>query len=113
MSQTTHCAVAAAAMLVSAGAAHGEMFESGNTMLPACQDYISRTSLEMLSKQGQCFGIAQALVFASRFICAPEGSRVGQDVRIIIRFLEEHPERLHESFLRLADEALKTAWPCR
>jgi hypothetical protein len=45
--------------------------------------------------------------------CPPKGSTGGQAVRVVIKYIDSRPERLHEDFLDLAAEALRTAWPCR
>jgi hypothetical protein len=42
----------------------------------------------------------------------PEGTRIGQRVKVVIRYVESHPARMHESFVVLAADALKDAWPC-
>jgi len=34
-------------------------------------------------------------------------------VRVVVRYIEQRPGRMHENFLRLANEALTEAWPCR
>ena len=49
---------------------------------------------------------------ASRF-CPPDGASVDQVKRVVIKYIEERPERLHEPFFVLALESLRKAWPCR
>jgi hypothetical protein len=46
-----------------------------------------------------------------RFCAAPTVNYL-QGAMVIIKFLEEHPERLHEEFTLLALEALRSAFPC-
>ena len=43
----------------------------------------------------------------------PKGSTVNQGLRVVVRYIEARPQRMHESFAFLAIEALHNAWPCR
>lgn len=48
-----------------------------------------------------------------RNICFPEtGISNGQAARIVVNFLDENPEKLHEHKLNLALEAFAHAFPC-
>jgi Rap1a immunity proteins len=46
------------------------------------------------------------------YVCAPAGSTIGQDARILVKFLNDHPERLHEDEGTLTFAALVHAFPC-
>jgi hypothetical protein len=49
----------------------------------------------------------------SPLFCLPhEGIRVSQGIRIIVRYLQSHPERLHLLGSDLAIEAFRDAFPC-
>jgi hypothetical protein len=41
-----------------------------------------------------------------------EGVTQGQAVAVVVKYIEARPERMHESFGKLALLALVTAWPC-
>ncbi len=45
--------------------------------------------------------------------CTPDGVKMGQTVRVVVKYLENHPERLHEHVPLLINEALKEAFPCK
>jgi hypothetical protein len=45
--------------------------------------------------------------------CVPDRSTVGQAVRVIVAYVDQRPERMHEHFEVLVLEALRRAWPCR
>jgi hypothetical protein len=46
-------------------------------------------------------------------ICIPkDGPSTGQVIRIVLKFLKDHPERLHERADLLIDDALRQAFPC-
>ena len=46
-------------------------------------------------------------------ICFPDSSTIGQDVRVVVKFLQDHPEKLHERRKLLTYSALQKAFPCR
>ena len=55
-------------------------------------------------------GIPPTIV--ARLYCAPKEVTVGQLVLVIVKFLRDHPERLHQGRAALTMEALTTAFPC-
>jgi hypothetical protein len=56
--------------------------------------------------------MVQALTFMADIVCTPDGGTNEQIIRVIIKYIEARPARMHESFLRLALEAMVEAWPC-
>ena len=61
-------------------------------------------------KAGYCTGLMEALVAFNS--CIPNKVTRGQTSQIVIKYLREHPERLHEQAVWLAAKALDTAFPC-
>jgi len=69
---------------------------------------------------GWCMGLVQATVDwnelpdvpLSRRVCPPPTSTLGQWVRVVHRYLQDHPERLHEPDSLLAMVALREAFRC-
>ena len=45
--------------------------------------------------------------------CLPEGISTVQGVRIVVKYLKDHPEKLHYENTLLVMTALKGAFPCR
>jgi len=46
--------------------------------------------------------------------CLPEaGVQTGQGIRIVVKYLKEHPEFLHNERLFLVSQALMDAFPCK
>lgn len=45
-------------------------------------------------------------------ICLPAESTIGQDIRVIVKFLQDHPETLHKNRKVLTYKALQQAFPC-
>jgi hypothetical protein len=43
----------------------------------------------------------------------PEGIKFEQAIRVVIRYIEEHPQDMHHPFKYLALLAIMDAWPCK
>ena len=89
---------------------------SANEMLSGCKGLIGDKTppLREALRQGRCAGYVAGLVYArSVFLCVPEGATPEQGVRVVIKYIEARPERMHEPFGKLALEALEEAWPCK
>lgn len=116
-------AVALAGALASSGAAMAD----GNLLLAQCQ--ASLQLLETTSKAapdynaGSCFGTVGAVMDTMTALyydlpkeakaCFPEnGIQYGQAVRIVTRYMSEHPASLHKSASVLSIEAFRAAFPC-
>jgi len=98
-------AAAVALLAQQGGAAAQSQKSSANYMTPYCQEFVNSTNRDLFL-QGVCA--------RSRFgICAPKEATVGQAVRVVVAYIDQRPERMHESFRQLAIEALQQAWPCR
>src|SRR5262249_20729228 len=68
---------------------------------------------------GFCRGVITALVTVGpglrpewSAICAPKESTSSQWQAVVVKYMKDHPEQLHESLISLAHIALWTAWPC-
>lgn len=105
------CAGVLALATASAGTRAEEDRHSANFWLPYCKSFVASNNKEPLA-QGICAGIIEGLGFAS---CAqiPDAVTRDQAVRVVVRYIEARPQRMHESFLPLAREALIAAWPCK
>lgn len=63
-------------------------------------------------------GVMDGLVMAGvlgrgRIICPPKNSNYGQAVRVVTKWLDEHPAQLNDSQGILTAIALHNAWPCK
>jgi hypothetical protein len=87
---------------------------SANHIMPGCRDAVSNNLREPYLN-GLCVGIVRAMFHldASLGFCVPDRSTVGQAVRVVVAYIDQRPERMHEYFEVLALEALRRAWPCR
>ncbi|KRQ92548.1 Rap1a/Tai family immunity protein [Bradyrhizobium valentinum] len=62
---------------------------------------------------GLCDGTINAVIFVKDDICMPEGVSREQATRVVVRYFEVHPERLHLEGVTLVETALREAWPCQ
>lgn len=60
---------------------------------------------------GQTAMLSHSHAGAARTSCAPDVS-TGQGMRVFLKYLGDHPERLHEPAYILMWAALSQAWPC-
>ena len=68
---------------------------------------------------GYCIGLVSGVSATANYagdiplVCEPDGQiTTGQEVRIVVKFLQDHPEQLHGLDSSLVFAALQTAFPC-
>jgi hypothetical protein len=60
-----------------------------------------------------CGGVVEGIIFATTAACVPRTVTNNQAVRVVVKYIDDRPARLHENFKALAEEALMAAWPCK
>lgn len=91
---------------------------SGNKLLKLCIAYRSLSPGERdyaaLGRDAFCLGFIAGVqaVNEGTKVCTPEGVTYAQTEDVVVKYLQDHPERLHESSARLVADALSGAWPC-
>ena len=70
---------------------------SANTYLQGCKDIISRT---YNFEAGRCMGTIEGIGLLQTYniYCPPKTATLAQMVRVILAYIEGHPERMHEDF---------------
>ena len=110
--------------LISASAAE---VESANFIMPGCRAWVSNENPsdpdpELALKIGACWGTIAGFVFEAgiakrvqnkALFCPPDNATFNQEVRVVVAYIDKHPEQLHESFNLLALTALSIAFPCK
>jgi hypothetical protein len=107
-------------MAMTVTAATAEDTDSANYRLPYCKLFIDERPVRSRPEAllaGMCEGIIYSIVFMVHTPgrqCAdiPSGVTIGQEIRVVVRYIETRPSRMHEPFVSLALEALVDAWPC-
>jgi hypothetical protein len=123
--------IAAVLALVVAEQAPAQDASSGNHILPGCRAFLDvNTGLKPSASAftaGQCVGTIDGLIQAAQAqllrergatevvvaFCAPDGVTMGQMVRVVVKYVDQHPELMHIAFSTLALSALAQAWPCK
>jgi hypothetical protein len=100
----------------------------GNDLLSKCPAAVNlmdnRSETDDYLGLGYCLGMMQGMTNLNKvyelrlgekaLFCTPEsGIKNGQAARIVVKYLMEHPETLHENESFLAVSALKEAYPCQ
>jgi hypothetical protein len=87
--------------------------DSGNHLLPFCKALLDGRPHGAMA--GFCAGVIETLISLKDedLFCTPAGSTREQSQRVVVRYLENHPDQLHLDFKQLALSALQQAWPCR
>ena len=88
-----------------------------------CGDAPNSTSPQSRFQQGECFGYAIGaddgvrtafdILNEAQPYCIPDGVTNGQIVRILTKFIKDHPEKAHKQTRVLVIESLMDAFPCR
>jgi|14_taG_2_1085336.scaffolds.fasta_scaffold186062_1 hypothetical protein len=105
------CIVALCSLLSSPVLATG--YESGNNLLKQCKVDVG---LEKVTCLGYVTGVVDVLLarrpLTTFEVCIPDGVSKGQIVAIVVKWLEDHPERRH--FLAAGEifYSLGAVFPC-
>ena len=90
----------------------------GNTLLKECQKAIKLVDDDDAKYGdvydiGSCTGFIHGLMTVPNTIfCIPVNVSTNQAIRVLVRYLEEHPEVLHLAKGKLALDAFADAFPC-
>ena len=89
--------------------------ESGNAMFPSCKGLVD--GKWTAGREAQCAGVITATLAMAKIgeittSCPPTKVTHKQAQRVVVQYLDQHPERLHLPLSELASEALSKAWPC-
>lgn len=100
--------------------------QDGNELLSQCQNVIRANPNAEASEAldaGLCLGLVQGVrqtmaIYAEVLpreerTCIPEGMTNGQGVRVVVKYLEDHPKTLHYAATVLTMAAYRDAYPCK
>jgi Rap1a immunity proteins len=96
--------------------------KSGNELREACQIIErpggAKDALEA-AKAGYCIGIVKTLLFVGPRLqepdkfCTPDGVTIEQGARVVLKYLNDNPDKNHQRPEGLAIAAFRKAWPCK
>jgi hypothetical protein len=98
-----------------------EDLSSANAIMPGCRSFLEEKPTSggrERFKEQKCLGIILGLVDAADLqqpspFCVPDGVTSGQMVRVVVSYIDRHPETMPRRFSRLASHALVESWPCK
>lgn len=97
--------------------------ETGNEMLQNCAEFLKENGeIDGYFKSGVCAGFVSGVTNTVAYardaspatvkICIPDGFTIGQGIRVLKKYLIDHPKDLHRSATALALTAYREAYPC-
>lgn len=115
--------IAAAVALVGALVSGSAMAVDGNELLSWCKGAISEKKTKSYGfDTGYCLGVIGTVgdlitsinhdLGPNLQICIPAGVKNGQIARILVKYLEQNPEKLHNNATTLTIMATQRAYPC-
>lgn len=90
--------------------------DSGNSMIDACKEVLTQSAG---SRGAYCLGQMTMLGMIWPFIdkefefCPPTNATPLQAVRIVVKYMDDHPSELDRRFSFIALHSLRTGWPCK
>jgi len=97
------------ATILNCGVAFGQTdYTSANSAMPGCRAYLSKKfpTEELFGDSVRCFSLVEGIAFALSGLCTPSNVTAEQAVRVVMKYIDERPERQHENFKLLAGQAL-------
>jgi hypothetical protein len=112
--------IAAGLALSVIGNARGSVVDSGTDAQKYCRALVdgSFQDTDVARTAGACEGMLEtAMVFTPNMpadvrACPPAQGSVLESAKVLLGYLDKHPDRLSEAGITLAIEAFRDAWPC-
>ena len=113
--------IVAGLLLLVIGKAGATVVDTGTDAQRSCELFVQdsfRDNGEARSA-GSCEGMIEAAMLFSPNLpadtraCPPAQGSVLQSAKVLLRYLDNNPDRLNEPGITVAIEAFRDAWPCR
>ena len=91
--------------------------QSGNFFFKFCKAGMEQRGRDYIS--GNCHGTIAGIAAISELLpaefrsCPPANAPRSQAVRVVVKYLEDHPGELNKDLEQLIVTALREAWPCK
>ncbi|WP_128956012.1 Rap1a/Tai family immunity protein [Bradyrhizobium zhanjiangense] len=88
---------------------------SGHDLLLGCPYFLNGKyrNIDEAVRGATCSALVAGIAYVwTADICKPQGTTIGQQVRIVLKYLSDNPKELHKIAQEVIFEALKQAWPC-
>jgi hypothetical protein len=96
--------------------------DSGNDHERACRMAVTRADASNFyeaAKVGECLAAISTIIFLNVFLdkplqyCPPKGATVGQHIKVVLKYMDDHPDQMNKNFVHLSLVAFNGAWPCQ
>jgi Rap1a immunity proteins len=112
--------VASLALLV-IGKANGTVVDTGADAQKYCELFVGGSFHDYVEAQsaGTCEGMIETAMFFAPNLppdvraCPPALGSVLESARVLLRYLDQNPDRLNVAGITLVFEAFRDAWPCQ
>ena len=74
---------------------------------------ICEGTIDGLAYEASMLKLSSAPAPHAEVFCVPKETKIDQQIRVVVKYIEARPERMHERFALLAPLALIEAWPCK
>ena len=103
------------------GRGSATVVDKGNDAQRSCELLVQNSFRDQdeARSAGACEGMIEtAMLFSPNLpanvrACPPAQGSVLESARVLLRYLDNNPERLNQPGITIAIEALRDAWPCR
>ena len=104
------------------GSATGQSNVQGTSLaFLGCKAFVEdqAKNAELVSAANFCSGVVHGLAYVGKILpaelifCTPPTSDARQLARVVINYIEAHPQRMNEDFRTLTLEAFHNAWLCK
>ena len=96
--------------------ANAQIYRSGSDLLDACRDLVANketaAGVYCLATVIATRNLAQYLMESMRS-CPPTATTNGEVVRLVTKYMEDHPDRLKEPHQTVILLALRETYPCK
>lgn len=94
---------------------------SGNSFERGCRMAIAReeaSDLYEAARVGECLGAMRTISILNNYLdprlkyCPPKGATTGQLIKIVLKYMDDHPEQMNKDFVHLSLIAINSVWAC-
>jgi hypothetical protein len=113
--------IVAGLVLLIIGRASATVVDTGTEAQKSCELLVQGSFRDQTEARsaGSCEGMIEtAMLFSPNLpadvrACPPAQGSVLESAKVLLRYLDNNPERLNEPGITIAIEAFRDAWPCR
>lgn len=114
------CIIVVSLALLVAGTANGTVVDTGADAQRYCALLVDGSFHDNgeARSAGACEGMIETAMFFSPNLpsdvrgCPPALGSITESAKVLLRYLDQNPDRLNEAGITLAIEAFRDAWPC-